>query len=871
MAIEYWEKVNDLFHSALQLEPSAREAFFDQACAGDQQMREEVESLLIAHDKEGSFIDSPAYEAAAGILAGQEYEAGDTITHYEILSLLGKGGMGEVYLAQDTNLKRSVALKVLPLVSAHDEHAQKRLLREAQTAATLDHPNICAIYEVGEENARGYIAMQYVEGETLDARMKRGHLSANDALGIASQVADALAEAHRRNLVHRDIKPSNIMITSRGHARVLDFGLAKTTDNMKGSSEDETMSMLSTPGMILGTVAYMSPEQVRGEHVDERTDIFSFGIVLYEMLSGARPFAHDSAAETIGAILHTQPPGLSSIDSEIPQALEHVVGKCLAKNKEHRYQNMREVADDLSAVRTSDLATVKLPLGSVNRSRKSATGRQYWYLRPAPLATVSLLLLITLGFGVYRWRTTSPAAAAIDSIAVLPLSNRSSDQNMEYLSDGITENLINNLSQLPKLKVKSRNAVSYYKGKETDAQKVGKELGVRTVLKGDVQQIGDQLVINVELVDASDNDHIWGQRYTRDATAIIATQNEIAREIADNLKLRLSDPEKAELNKRPTENVEAYKLYLKGHYFGNKEDPASINQSINFYRQALDLDPTFALAYSDMAMRYLVLGMYFDAPREAMPKAKESAKRALEIDSGLSDPHAVLGIVALLYNWDWEKAKQELTNNGVVVPRNLEAFTCTAHLLESTGRTGEAERTLHQALEDDPLSIPLTTELGCNSYYARRFDESVKDYRDALKLEPHNLIGYYGLGRTLAQMKQYQEAISELDHVKELFGQAPPIVTSETGYAYAKWGKREQAVKILQQLNDQSRQIYVDPYFVTVVYLGLGDKDQAFAWLEKAYQEKSPFIPSIFHEPKWDALRSDSRFKDMMKRLGVPS
>jgi len=296
-----------------------------------------------------------------------------------------------------------------------------------------------------------------------------------------------------------------------------------------------------------------------------------------------------------------------------------------------------------------------------------------------------------------------------------------------------------------------------------------------------------------------------------------------------------------------------------------------LNQSITLYRQALDLDPTFALAYSDQAMRHMLLGMYFAPPKEMMPKAKAYANKALEIDSTLSDPHLVLGMVALLYDWDWDTAKRELASGNIVDPGNLEGFACTAHILESTGRTTDADRTLHQALENDPLSVPLNTELGCTSYYAHRFDESIKDYREALELDRQNLLGYYGLGRAYGQKAQYKEAIDELNHVKEIFGQAPPIVTSETGYAYGKWGKREQAQGILQQLNDQSKQIYVDPYFITVVYLGLGDKDQAFAWLEKAYEGKSPFIPSIFHEPKWDQFRSDSRFKDMMKRLGVSS
>jgi eukaryotic-like serine/threonine-protein kinase len=867
MTPERWQKVKEIFQAALERAPEQRSAFLSIACGKDEALRHEVESLLTSHEKDGSFIDSPAYEGAAEMLTSQkEFAPGQRIAHYEIVSTLGKGGMGEVYLAQDTKLMRQVALKILPLVSAGDELAQRRLLREAQTAATLDHPNICAIYEVGEEHGRSYIAMQYVDGETLDARLTRQKISPPDALNIAVQVADALAEAHTLNLVHRDIKPSNIMITSRGQAKVLDFGLAKMTASIATANEAETKSMLSTPGMIVGTVPYMSPEQVRGERVDARTDIFSFGVVLYEMLTEQRPFAHDSVAETIGAILHTHPPELTSIDSEIPKALEHIVGKCLAKNRERRYQSMSDVANDLRAAQTGELAVTRILSSRTGLSRSANASR--WYLPLA--ATLILLLLVALGAGIYHWRTpTATSAAAIDSIAVLPLANTSNDQNLEYLSDGITDNLINNLEQIPKLKVMSRNSVFYYKGKQADAQEVGKVLGVRAVLKGEVRQIGDQLLINIELVATDDNTHIWGKQYIRQAKDVIATQNEIAQEVVDNLRLKLSEAEKQKLDKRPTDNVEAYKLYLKARFFGNKQDPDNIHQSIGLDHQALEKDPTFALAYSDMGLRYLILGMFFEDPRQTMPEARAYAQRALEIDSSLSDPHTTLGVVALLYDWDWENAKQELANGGRVDPRSLETFSCTAHLLESTGRTSEADQTLRRALENDPLSIPLNGELGCNAYYARQFDQAINWYRDSLKLEARDLISYWGLARTLGQQKRYQEAIAELNHVQELFGAAPPLIVSEAGYTYAKWGKREEARKIIRQLNEQSKQMYVDPYFVSIVYLGLGDKDQAMAWLEKAYNAKSGFITSLFHEPKWDELRSDPRFKGMMNRLGV--
>ncbi len=883
MKPEQWQKVKGLFDAVVELSPAERNQFPIKSCGTDERLRREVEKLLDSFEEAESFMEKHAKKgvASAIIKAGaKNLEAGKCFGHYEIVRQIGAGGMGEVYLAQDKKLDRQVAVKILNETFAKNESNLQRFIREARAASALNHPNILVIHEIGEDSETNYIVSEFVEGKTLREILKEKSLELKEVLDVVIQVANALSAAHQAHIVHRDIKPENIMIRPDGYVKILDFGLAKLIEQKTIGLEDATVKQNQTAqGIILGTVNYMSPEQAKGEKVDEQTDIFSFGVLLYEMIAGKTPFAADSMSETFANLIKIEPLMLSHYAANVPDELQRIVFKMLKKNKAERYQTMREAANDLrelqqsgtnSQARVSSARNTAAPTELTQQqagNTSAKTKRPQWLV----LSVSSLLLLAIIGFGIYHFRRVSPVEETIDSIAVLPFTNSSNDPNLDYLSDGITESIIGNLSQLPKLKVMSRNSVFRFKGKNVDAQTAGKQLNVRAVLTGSVRQIGNNFSIYVEVLNTNDGSSIWQHNYTINSSDILTTQNDIARETIANLRVKLDGQEQQQIAKRPTENADAYQLFLKGRFYAQQGTPEGLNKSIELYRQALEKDPNFALAYSELAMRYVLLGIYFLPPRETMPEAKKYAQRALEIDKNLPDPHSVLGVVALLYDWDWDTAKTELAKGSAVAPQSLEAFSCSAHILQATGRTSEADTTLRGALEDDPLSSNLNTELGCNSYYARRYEDSIAQYREVLNIEPHNFIALYGLARSLNQKGQYSEAVSEIEKAKTFLPMLPPVAVAEEGYADAKMGKLAEAEKELKTLDAESKQIYVDPFFKAVIYQGLDDQEKTFAQLEKAYEAKSGLMPTLINDIKWDDLRSDPRFQDFMDRLKVKS
>jgi len=829
--------------------------------------------LLSAHEQENHFIDSPAYVAAAGMLIHHhEFKSGETLGHYKIRYVLGEGGMGKVYLAEDTKLKRNVALKVLPDPNGGSEEGRRRLLREAQAAAALDHPNICAIYEVDEARDHSYIVMQYVEGETLEARMAKGKLSLDDALNVASQVAGALAKAHAHNIVHRDIKPSNIMLASCGQVKVLDFGLAKTAATaLIESNAAETKEILTTPGMILGTVPYMSPEQLRGETVDMRSDIFSFGVVLYEMLSGRSAFGRNTDAETIGAILHEQPPELSSIDPNVPHALADMVGKCLAKNVKQRYQTVRQVEHDLNAARTAEFAAVRIP-GAPTReteidraSPRKTAGTDMGRARPtsnleylvskvrhhrqtAILAAVAVLLAAAaLSYYFYF----AKGGETIDSIAVMPFVNVSNDPNAEYLSDGISDSLINSLSQLPNIKkVISLSSVLRYKGKEIDPQAVGRELNVRAVLTGRLTQRGDELLISTELVDVKDSKRLWGGQYNRKLADVLPLQGEISREIAERLRLRLTGEEKQRLAKRSTDDPEAYRLYLLGRFY--RRNRLDFQKARDYLEQAIQKDSNFAPAYAQLAYVYHNLAFSPSQHQEASQKAQWAARKALELDDTIGDAHAVLGLL--------NKDLKELERALELDPNSPDAQQYYAKLLWAT-RLDEAIPHMRRAQELDPLSPVMYLDLGKMLNSARRFDEATVQYRKALELNPNYGPAHRNLALCYAVQGRYEEAIAEVDLLRS--AEEPSGDLSLRGYIYGLWGKRAEALKMLDEMNKRSKGSDINPQPFALVYTGLGDKDKAFEFLQKKYP--APLIPPLRVDPVWDNLRSDPRFEEILR------
>ncbi len=895
MSDKSWEKAKEIFGDALKLAPADRLRFLDGVCAGDDETRREVESLFASYDDAESFMENPAVGEVAEVIAAEKnkLESGKCFGHYEIISQLGAGGMGEVYLAADKKLDRRVAIKILNEKFSRHESNLQRFIQEAKAASALNHPNILIIHEIGESDDANYIVSEFVEGKTLRETSKQGSLKLSEVLDISIQIAGALAAAHSAKIVHRDIKPENIIVRPDGYAKILDFGLAKLVEQKAvGFEDDSSKQNQTTKGVIMGTVNYMSPEQAKGEQVNERTDIFSFGVVIYEMIAGRTPLAGDSMSETFANLINAEPPPLSRFAEGVPDELQRIIDKTLRKNKDERYQTMKDLLADLKSLRENLAFDERLEKSSspgivtATKVLQATTGdaniqtveTQYSFSRQIKqhksFATFALVALLVgaIGFGYYflPLRKNVSSADGKKSIAVLPFVNASRDADAEYLSDGVTENVINNLSQLSGLKVMAKNSVFRYKGKEIELKKVADELGVESLVMGDIKQVGDKIVINVSLIDPNDGSQIWGKQFVKNSSDVIATQNEIAQSVAQSLRLNLTDVEKQTLAKRSTENAEAYQLYLKGRFFGQQNTPDGLSKSIELYRQAIDKDPNFALAYSEMGMRHVNLGIYFLPPREMMPKARAYANKALEIDNTLSDPHTVLGLIALLYDWDWGKAKEELTKGDVVNLQSIETFNCAAHVLHLTGRASEADESLRRALENDPLSISLTTELGCNSYYARRYDESISQYREALLIEPRNFMAIYGLARSLNHKKQYQEAIDEIEKAKTFMPMLPPIAVAEQGYAYAKMGRREEAEKQLKTLDDASKQIYVDPFLMATVYLGLDDKDQALAWLEKSSEVRSSLMPSVIKDIKWDDLRGDARFQNLLQRIGFP-
>ena len=814
-----------------------------------------------------------------------QLKSGQCVATYEIISFIGRGGMGEVYLALDRRLNRKVALKFLPLSFMQDSDRMKRFGHEASVASGLNHPNILTVHEIGEADGRRFIATEYVDGETLRQKLAKGPLPVAEALQITEQIASALGAAHAEGVIHRDIKPDNLMLRRDGIIKILDFGLAKLCETKDSSPDSATRALMRTsPGMVMGTLNYMSPEQARALPLDARTDVWSLGIVLYEMLTGRLPFMGATQSDVIVSLLEREPPRLTDLETSELDRLQRIVDRALTKDPEKRYQRARELIDDIHQLQkasetstTGEADTLLTPVGALHsdretkRSRDSVQRSRVFGSRVAVVPGILLLVLITLGlYGWYRFRPTTTQPTPIDSLAVLPLVNASGDAGKEYLSDGITESLINSLAEL-NLKVMSRNTVFRYKGKDFDAQTVAKQLGVRGILTGNVKQIEDQLIINIEFVDARDGSVVLSNQYIRKPSDLLAMQSSISQDVAAKLRVKLSSSDQEHLSRWPTSSPEAYQLFLRGISSANKATPESLHEAINFYQKAVEQDPRYALAYAQMAQAYLILGIYFERPMEMMPNAKLYCEKALELDSSLVDAHITRGTINLLFDWDFNRARQELLSSQGMNPKAIETFSCSAHILEATGKGPDAENEIRRALALDPLSVTVNTELGCTSYYARHFDVSISENREALQLDPTNPIAYWGLARAFNQKGMYQQAVDELKKVESFGGPVPPIILAEKAYAYAASGRKKEAFESLRQMDKIAKQIYVDPYLVASVYTGLGDKDKALTYLEQALDIRSSFATSMKSEPKFDSLRSDPRFISMLQRVGFTS
>ena len=823
----------------------------------------------------------------------------ETISHYRIISKLGAGGMGEVYLAEDTKLVRQVAIKVLRSESVGDQQANKRLIREAQSAAKLDHPNICAIHEVGEADGRSFIVMQYVEGETLANRIQRAALELKASLDTATQIADALAEAHARGIIHRDIKPQNIMITSRGQAKVMDFGLAKLVrDRSIAESEAPTESLLTEPGALVGTVPYMSPEQVRGETVDARSDIFSLGAVLYEMVSGRRPFAAESAAATFSAILTREPPPIARYSIEAPAELQRIVSKALRKDREERYQSSKDLQIDLRHLKQRLELDAEMQRSSqINDSEKTAgdngqarmvgqqgtlmarishlTSQVKRHNRSAALLLV-ILIIATAGaaFALFRlagagWGTGNSSKSAetgdaLRSLAVLPFKQLGLGGSDDYLEVGMADALITRLSNLSQIIVRPTDAVLKYAAAGQDRAAAGRELGVDLLLNGQIQRSGDRIRVTVQLVNVKDGRPLWAEQLDEKSTDLFTVEDSISQRMAQALTLKLSSDEQQRLAKHSTENAEAYQEYLKGRYYLLQYTKDGFKNAVTHLNQAIALDPTYAMAYAGLADAYTTASNDLLAPREALPKARAAALKALSFDDNLAEAHAALGH-AKFHGYDWSAEKDlqralELNPNSVPVLLWYSEYWLLRDPIK-------AIPILQRAQQLDPLSLAVTWFLSGAYLSVRQPDPALKEALRMIEQDPNNPHSHGTLAEVYALQQNYPEAIAEKLKAKQLG--APPAALGSLGYLYAMSGKRDEARQVLAELSQAAKEQFVSPYAIAMVYVGLGEKDQAFAWLEKAYEVQDESLGFMRFDFWMDPLRSDPRYASLMKRLGL--
>jgi serine/threonine-protein kinase len=826
---------------------------------------------------------------------------GTRLGRYEIRAKLGAGGMGEVYLAQDkSELARTVALKIVPAEVAKDKDRLQRFTQEARTVSNLNHPNILTVYEFGQTDSASFIATEYIDGVTLREHLSSRRLKLIDVLDLVIQMIAALNAAHEAGVTHRDLKPENVMVRRDQIVKVLDFGLAKPTAISAAKqidSEAGTQVFVQTePGLVMGTVSYMSPEQSIGKGIDQRTDIWSVGVVLYEMIAGCVPFQGKDIHRQIIAIQETEPAPLSQMVEGVPDRLEEIVAKCLAKDKDERYQTAKDLLIDLRNLRRkldvdaeiertvapglrstsggSSRASTQgsqMNAGTTNAVQVSTTSSAEYVvtgIKQHKLAVAIVLVLIIAGAGLGLFMRARNTEGAIESIAVLPFENKSNAADTEYLSDGLAESLIYRLSQLPNLKVSPTSSVMRYKGKQTDVKTIAGELGVSAVMTGRMAQRGDNLTISVELIDVRNNKLLWGEQYERKMSDLLATQREIAAAITQKLQLKLAGNEAKGITKRYTDNNEAYQLYLKGRFRFARRTKDDIEQSIPLFQQAINLDPNFALAYVGISESYAVMPSYpYMSPKDAMPLAKAAIAKALVLDPELPEAHTVSAVIASVYDWDWARAEREFKRSLELDPNlALTHYRYAWVYLSPMGRHDEAIAEMKRAMELEPLSLVQGANFAAVYMYARQFDNALDQAKKTYDLDPSMVTGQNWMCRSYNAKGMYAESLA----ISEKTAQTNFPFFHDISYAYAKSGRRQEAEAVINKWKENEKSKYIMNYWVASSYAALGEKEAAFAELEKAYQAHDWFLPRIKTDPFMDPLRDDPRFKDLIRRIGLP-
>jgi eukaryotic-like serine/threonine-protein kinase len=755
---------------------------------------------------------------------------GQTLSHYRILQKIGSGGMGIVYAAEDVRLGRHVALKFLPDELAKEAQAVERFRREARSASALNHPNICTIYDIDEWNGRPFIIMELLQGKALRESLGTP-LAMEKILDLSIQIAEGLAAAHAKGIIHRDIKPENLFITNEEQVKILDFGLAKCLEELHRTDAEATQEVLTSPGTAVGTVAYMSPEQVLGKHLDARTDVFSFGAVLYEMASGTRAFQGVTSGAVFDAVLHDNPPSLQRDRARSGQEFNRIISKALEKDWEVRYQSAQEIRADLKRLRRDLQSGTEIRAGS---AAKRAT-------RKRPIA----------------------------SIAVLPFENAGGDASYEYLSDGLTESIIDELSQMPKMSVAARSTVFRYKGRAIDAKTAGSELNVGAVITGRVSRRGDTLTIAVEMVDTSTGLRLWGERYSRPNSDIFAIQDDIAAQVKQQLGTTLGGKSGSSRGRQRTPKPAAYEAYLKGRYYWNKRTEAELRRGSEFFEQAIALDPTYAAAYGGLADFHIVLGWYsYVPPGDAYPRARAAANRAMELDPDLAEPHVSMGFVSLLHDWNARESEAHFLQGIKLDPRYPTGHQWYADFLAATGRLDEAWKQTQLAKELDPLSVIINWNVGWILHFSRKYKEALNQFRSTLELDPNYLVTRMFLGQTYVQLQEFDKAREEFQRALDLSGGAA-FTLGLLGHCIALSGEKNEALRLLERLDELSQARYVSPDFFAWIHLGLGEVEEAFRYLTAAYERRSNWLAWLGPEPRYDSVRQDVRFRELLQKVGL--